>query len=94
LKQNRNGNLPPGEQTNRQDLLVEVEHLESLLQFLDKEFQPLKAKLEKLTTENKITFNIIWLLFPEGSEVIFNDPVSDLKRAGKVCPNLHRIEHV
>lgn len=92
LRQNPSEIPPPSsEPANRQELPLEAEHLESLLQFLDKEFQPLQAKMEKLTSENKITFDIIWLLFPEGSELIFKDPVSDLKCAGKVSAPLSRI---
>lgn len=67
-----------------QEIRLEVLHLESLLQFLDQEFEPVKQKMDRVLTENKITFDILWLLFPEGSEVIFKDPISDVKCAGKV----------
>src|SRR6266496_4937586 len=68
-----------------EELRLEVVHLESLLEFLDKEFQPMKQKMDALMSKNTVTFDILWLLFPEGSEVIFKDPNTDLKRAGKVC---------
>jgi hypothetical protein len=42
--------------------------------------------MDSFLTENKVTFDILWLLFPEGSEVIFKDPISDMKCAGKVKP--------
>jgi hypothetical protein len=51
----------------------------------------MEAKIEKLTSEDKITFDILWLLFPEGSEIIFKDPISDLKGAGRVSTRLSPI---
>ena len=70
--------------TNVEQVRLEVLHLESLLQFLDKEYQPVKQKMDALMADNKITFDIVWLLFPEGSELIFADPNTYLKAAGKV----------
>lgn len=75
-------NVPPND---LEFLRLGVLHLESLLAFLDKEFQPMKQKMDALMSKNTVTFDILWLLFPEGSEVIFKDLSTDLKRAGKVC---------
>jgi hypothetical protein len=75
-------NVPPND---LEFLRLGVLHLESLLAFLDKEFQPMKQKMDALMSKNTVTFDILWLLFPEGSEVIFKDVSTDLKRAGKVC---------
>ena len=63
---------------------LEVSHLESLLEFLDREFEPAKEKIHTFLTEKKVTFDILWLIFRSGSDVIYKDPLSDVKCAGKV----------
>jgi hypothetical protein len=67
-----------------EEVRLEILHLESLLGFLDKEFQPMKEKMETLMSKNTLTFDVLWLLYPEGSEIIFKDLNTDLKRGGKV----------
>lgn len=70
--------------TDVEELRLEVQHLESLLEFLDEEYEPMRQKSEELLRNSTVTFDVLWLLFPEGSEVIFKDQNSELKCAGKV----------
>jgi hypothetical protein len=53
------------------------------IDYLQDEF----ANVEKeraLLTENKITYELLWFLFPVGCEVAFIEPQSGTRRAGKV----------
>ena len=71
-------------QSARAALRRDVQHLEALLSFLEIEFAPLKEKSESLRHENVVTFDILWLFFHEGSEVIYKDVHAGLKSVGKV----------
>lgn len=90
-----NGQVQNALQNNLPQVRLEVLHLESLLQFLDKEYQPVKQKMDTLMANNTSTFDILWLLFPEGSEVIFEEPSTRLKMAGKVyIPSKHFLQKI
>ena len=95
VSQGRNGSSPSTSghdsdssptESARAALRRDVQHLEALLGFLQKEFAPLKEKSESLAHENVVTFDILWLFFHEGSEVIYKDVHAGLKSAGKVFP--------
>jgi hypothetical protein len=51
--------------------------------YLDKE-RALVQEKRALLTAKKITYELLWFLFPIGSEVAFREPVSGQRRAGKV----------
>jgi hypothetical protein len=63
---------------------LEVLHLRALRTFLEEEFQELKEKAHHLLLNNTITFDLLWLLYPEGSEVTCRDSTSGQSWAFKV----------
>lgn len=63
---------------------LEVLHLRTLVDFLEEDFKALKEKVDALSLKNDITYDLLWYLFPEGSEVSFHETKSDLICAGKV----------
>lgn len=65
-------------------LRLQTEHLQKLLNFLDKEFSPLRRKLNDLLQGNDIQFNLLWCLFRLGSVITFKDHESGLNMAGEV----------
>lgn len=62
----------------------DILHLKTLITFLDEQFAPMKKKSESLLEENTVTYDVLWLLFHEGSEVIYKDVHAGLKSAGRV----------
>jgi hypothetical protein len=68
------------------DSQLQVLHLRELLSFIDEELQPVQQKMDALLSKDHITFDLLWRLFPEGSDVTFPDPRSGLTSAGKVTP--------
>ena len=66
------------------DLKLQVLHLRDLLSFMDEELEAVQQKMHALLLKNQITFDLLWRLFPEGSDVTFTDPRSGLISAGKV----------
>jgi hypothetical protein len=65
-----------------EDLCPEVQCLRRLLTFLEKKIEPVKQKMIQL--KDNITFDLLWYLFPVGSEIMFKDENSGLVCAGKV----------
>ena len=59
------------------------EKFENFLKYLSDEFDAVEGK-RTLLTENKITYELLWFLFPIGCEVVFTEPQSGRRRAGKV----------
>ena len=55
----------------------------NFLEYLDAEFADVQQK-KTLLTENKITYELLWFLFPIGCEVVFTEPQSGRCRAGEV----------
>ena len=55
-------------------------------------FEPVTQKFQRFLTEKQATFDMLWLIFREGCEVIFKDPISDVECAGMVH-NIH-LSHV
>ena len=78
------GSEPSSTDPTPATLRKEIQELKALLTYLDEELMPMKKKSETLFEENKVTFDILWLLFHEGTEVIFQDVRVGLKSAGKV----------
>lgn len=70
------------------DIQLQVLHLRELLSFIDEELEPVQQKMHALSLKDHITFDLLWRLFPEGSDVTFSDPHSGLTCAGKVIPYL------
>jgi hypothetical protein len=64
------------------DFNLEIQHLEGLLRFLEHELALVNQKKEDL--KHNITFDLLWSLFPVGSEITFKDHNSALMSAGKV----------
>ena len=67
-----------------EELRIEILHTQSLLNFLQDQFGPVKEKLAALTMKSEVTYDLLWLLFPRGSEVSFKETHSGLLCAGKV----------
>lgn len=67
------------------DARIEVRYLKGLIEFLQEEFEFVERKMDAL--KDNITFDLLWRLFPEGSEVVFRDINSGCNCAGKVSPN-------
>jgi len=63
---------------------LQILHLEKLLEFLDSRFRPMKGKMDELLCREEITFDLLWCLFPEGTEITFKDNNSGLICGGKV----------
>ena len=65
-------------------LRLQVQHLEKLTKFLEKEFGPTRQKLKDLAATGEIKFNLLWALFRLGSVITFRDNESGLVMAGEV----------
>ena len=65
---------------------TEIEELKALISVLEEEYGPMVNKLDSLLVTKKISYDILWMLFHAGSEVIYKDIHAGLKCAGKVCP--------
>jgi len=75
-----------GPSTPEPDLDLEIQHLQTLLDFLEVEFESIKQKAEALLLTNHVTFELLWYFLPEGSEISFVDVHSGLTCAGKIFP--------
>jgi|SRR5277367_2000634 len=64
---------------------MEILHLHYLISFLQTELQPIKEKFEALANNDTISYDLLWLLFPEGSDIIFKDWQTNIKGASKVA---------
>jgi hypothetical protein len=67
----------------RPEIISAAEKLRNFLQYLDEEFASVEKKIT-LLTENNITYELLWFLFPIGCEVVFTEPQSGRHRSGKV----------
>lgn len=65
-------------------LRLQVQHLEKLIKFLDKEFAPTRQKLKDLAVTGEIKFSLLWALFRLGGVITFRDNESGLVMAGEV----------
>jgi hypothetical protein len=65
-------------------LRLQVQHLEKLTKFLEKEFAPTRQKLKDLAATGEIKFNLLWALYRLGSVITFRDNESGLIMAGEV----------
>lgn len=65
-------------------LRQQVQHLEKLIKFLEKEFEPTRQKLRDLAVTGEIKFSLLWALFRLGSVITFRDNESGLVMAGEV----------
>lgn len=70
------------------DFNLEIRHFEGLLHFLEHELELVNQKKEDL--KHNITYDLLWSLFPLGSEITFQDQNSELVSAGKVRRPSHR----
>lgn len=65
-------------------LSQEILQLQELISFLKGQFDTVKLKLDTLLNQKKITFDLLWLYFPIGSEILFDDQNTNLDCAGTV----------
>lgn len=65
-------------------LRLQVQHLEKLTKFLEKEFAPTRQKLKDLAVSGEIKFNLLWALYRLGTVITFRDHESGLIMAGEV----------
>ena len=65
-------------------LRQQVQHLEKLIKFLEKEFAPTRQKLKDLAVTGEIKFSLLWAVFRLGSVITFRDNESGLVMAGEV----------
>jgi len=63
---------------------LKVSHLKGLITVIEEEFEPYERKLDAL--KNDITFDLLWRLFPQDSEIVFKDLNSGCNCIGKVFP--------
>jgi len=66
------------------DARVDIEHLEALIGCLQEDFGDIKRRTYELFHKNKTAYDLLWCLFPIGSEVVFKDPNSGVNCAGRV----------
>ena len=62
----------------------DIEPLESLIQCLQEDFGDIKCRTYELFRNKKTAYDLLWCLFPIGSEVIFKDPSSGVNCGGRV----------
>lgn len=62
----------------------DTEQLEALIGCLQEDFGDIKRRTYELFRKNKTAYDLLWCLFPIGSEVVFKDPSSGVNCAGKV----------
>ena len=73
----------PGDST-RSEVALEILHLRELSTFLAEEYESASKKMEFLLRKKSVTFDLLWHLFPAGTEITFKDYGSELPCAGKV----------
>ena len=78
------GSQPPTTNPGDTGVRKDIAHLKALITFLEEEFMPMKKKLDTLLEGNTVTYDILWLLYHEGCEVIYSDVHAGVKSAGKV----------
>ena len=67
---------------------LQMLHLQKLINFLKKEFEPVRNKVNDLLSSGDIQFSLLWCLFRLGSVISFKDHESGLVMAGEV-PHYH-----
>ena len=66
------------------DLSLETLHLRVLSEFLLEEYGSQASKMEIILRNKSITFDLLWHLFRDGTEITFKDGNSELSCAGRV----------
>ncbi|KAM0749809.1 P-loop containing nucleoside triphosphate hydrolase protein [Meredithblackwellia eburnea MCA 4105] len=61
------GFVPEEEKTSAQ-LAEQVEHLATLLTFIEELFAPIQAKLDRLLVDSLVSFQLLWAIFKPGPE--------------------------
>lgn len=74
--------LEAEEDSDNLEQRLKIQHLRNLLAFLEEEFEPVRKK--RLLLQLHITFDLLWDLFPAGSEILFKDEDSGLMCGGEV----------
>jgi hypothetical protein len=61
-----------------------MQEFQNLIRFLQEEFEQWQEKL--LMLKGGVTYDLLWCIFPEGSEIVFAEEKSQLNCAGQVTP--------
>lgn len=61
-----------------------ITQLEALLTCLQQDFGNMKQRVCQLFQNNKTVYDLLWWLFPIGTEIVFKDPNSGVNCAGRV----------
>lgn len=74
---------PQHKSKNSEQAQLEIFHLKGLITFIEEEFVSHVRKMDALNDD--ITFDLLWRLFPQGSEIVFKEPHSSCECIGKVA---------
>ncbi|KAL8279878.1 hypothetical protein RQP46_007728 [Phenoliferia psychrophenolica] len=76
------GTVPTAPRT-AEEVALEVEHLSVFIKYLEELFGPTKAKLDRLLSDNVISYNLLWAIIPttKGSFLEAVDEISQEKYA-------------
>jgi len=66
-------------------------HLEALIMCLEEDFGPYQSRADDLLQKGKAEFFLLWCIFPQGSDVVFEDPPSGVLCAGRVSTSVRRL---
>lgn len=72
-----------------EELELEIRHLQALLTVVEEEYEPTKGTFDRQFLNNKVSFDGLWSIFPEGCEVSFTDGDTGSPCAGKVFHDLY-----
>jgi len=79
----------PEPEPSVEELELEIQHLQALLTVVEEEYEPTKETFDRLFLNNKVSFDSLWSIFPEGCEVSFPDADTGSPCAGKVFQDLY-----
>lgn len=77
-----------------EDLKAQVETLEELLKFLEKEYGKLRAKVIRFKSRGVIDYKTMWAIFPPGSRVVIEDEDSGEPTAIEVTETEYLNSHM
>ena len=63
---------------------LDSRNLEALIECLEEDFGPYKRRAQDLLRNHKAEYNLLWCIFPPGSDVAFNNPDTQVLAAGRV----------
>ncbi|KAK4049370.1 hypothetical protein OIV83_004102 [Microbotryomycetes sp. JL201] len=66
------------------ELEVQIDHVQVMLQYLDKEFAPIQSKLDRMLQRSEISYPLLWAIFPAQLDVVTTDDASSEKTSMRV----------